>query len=91
MKAIYFSEHGRPNLVCDRVEVVDPGAPAVDEVVVEVQAAAINPADLLAIEGRDPGPPELRDQIGIECAGCIVKIGSPMREGRGGKVLLTPN
>ncbi len=69
MKVIHLREHGRPDAACDCVEVDDVGAPADDEVVVEIQASAINPADLLIIEDRYPGPAELPACIGIEGAG----------------------
>ncbi len=76
MKAIHLREHGRPDAVCDCVEVDGVGAPADHEVVVEIEAAAINPADLLIIEGRYPGPAELPAPIGIEGAGRIAEVGS---------------
>ena len=75
MKVIHLLEHGRPDAVCACVEVDDPGAPGDDEVVVEIQAAAINPADLLTIEGSYPGATELPAVMGIEGAGRIVAAG----------------
>lgn len=75
MKAIHLLEHGRPEAVCACVEVDDPGAPVEDEVLVKIQAAPINPADLLTIEGRYPGPTALPAVMGIEGAGRIVQVG----------------
>ena len=75
MKVIQLREHGRPDAVCDCVEVDDVGAPADDEVVVDIEAAAINPADLLIFEGRYPGPSELPAPVGIEGAGRIAAVG----------------
>ena len=76
MKAIHLLKHGRPDEACDCVEVEDVGAPSANEVVVEMRASAINPADLLIIEGRYPGPDVLPAQMGIEGAGRIIEIGS---------------
>ena len=52
MKAIEFQEYGPPHEVCHCVEVDDAPTPGPGEVTVAVEAAAINPADLLIFEGR---------------------------------------
>lgn len=75
MKAIEFARHGIPHEVCRCVEVDEPGAPGPDEVVVEIEASAINPADLLILEGRYPGPAELPARLGIEGVGRVVARG----------------
>lgn len=75
MKAIQLREHGRPDAVCACVEVDDVGAPGDNEVVVAIAASAINPADLLIMEGRYPGPAELPAPMGIEGAGHVVAVG----------------
>lgn len=76
MKAIEFARHGIPHEVCRCVEVDEPGAPGPEEVVVEIEASAINPADLLILEGRYPGPPELPARLGIEGVGRVVAKGN---------------
>ena len=76
MKAIHLLQHGRPDEACACVEVEDVGAPGAGEVVVEVRASAINPADLLIMEGRYPGPEELPAPMGIEGAGRVVAVGA---------------
>lgn len=75
MKAIQFESHGIPHEVCRCVEVEDVGAPDSGEVVVEIEASAINPADLLIVEGRYPGPAQLPAGLGIEGAGRVAAIG----------------
>jgi NADPH:quinone reductase-like Zn-dependent oxidoreductase len=80
MKIVQFGRTGVPHEVCDCVEVNDPGAPAADEVVVAVEAAPINPADLLIVEGRYPGPTELPAPLGIEGVGRVVAVGSGVGE-----------
>ena len=73
MKAVQFTEYGKPDEVCDCVEVDDIGGPADGEVIIEIMASAINPADLLMIEGRYPGPTPPAP-LGIEGAGRIVEV-----------------
>lgn len=74
MKAVRFTAYGPPDQVCDCVEVEDCGPPGAGEVVVEIMASAINPADLLMIEGRYPGPTPPAS-LGIEGAGRIAALG----------------
>ena len=75
MKVIQFNAYGPPDQVCECVEVDDVGAPGDGEVVVEIMASVINPADLLMIEGRYPGPDPVA-QLGIEGAGRIAAVGA---------------
>ncbi len=75
MKQIQLLRHARPDEACACVEVEDVGAPGAGEVVVAIEAAAINPADLLSFEGRYPGPETLPAPVGIEGAGRIVEAG----------------
>lgn len=74
MKAIEFREYGVPHEVCHCVEIDDAPAPGPGEVTVEVEAAAINPADFLIFEGRYPGPKPPARQ-GVEGAGRVVAVG----------------
>lgn len=75
MKAVELASFGVPHEVCSCVEVDDVGAPTSDEVVVEIQASPINPADLLIIQGKYPGPSEFPARLGIEGAGRIAAVG----------------
>lgn len=75
MRAVQFTAFGSPPEVCECVDVADPGPPGAGEVVVAIEAAAINPADLLIIEGRYPGVSELPARLGIEGAGRVVAVG----------------
>lgn len=76
MKAIEFATHGVPHEVCRCVEVPDVGAPGPGEVVVAIEASAINPADLLIVEGRYPGPASLPARLGIEGVGKVIALGA---------------
>ena len=60
MKQVRFTAFGIPEEVADCVEVADVGAPGADEVVIEIQAFPINPADLLTITGGYAVRPKLR-------------------------------
>ena len=51
MKAIMCSKHGDPSEVCECVDIPNPGNPKPNEINVQMLASAINPADLLAIQG----------------------------------------
>ncbi|MDH3229949.1 MAG: zinc-dependent alcohol dehydrogenase family protein [Alphaproteobacteria bacterium] len=75
MKAIEFASYGVPHEVCHCVDVADAGPPGSGEIIVEILASAINPADLLIVEGRYPGPATLPARLGIEGAGRVVMVG----------------
>jgi mitochondrial enoyl-[acyl-carrier protein] reductase / trans-2-enoyl-CoA reductase len=79
MKQVQFAEFGVPHEVAACVEVPDVGAPGADEVVIEVQAFPINPADLLTITGGYAVRPQLPATLGAECAGRIAAVGSNVR------------
>ncbi len=80
MKAIEFASHGVPHEVCRCVDVPEVGPPQAGEIVVEILASAINPADLLIVEGRYPGPEVLPARLGIEGVGRIVAVGSNVED-----------
>lgn len=89
MKVIEYAKHGPAHEVCRCVDVDEPATPGSGEVSVAVEAAAINPADLLIIEGRYPGPGELPARQGIEGAGRVLAVGSDVADlAPGDRVLL---
>ncbi len=75
MNVIEYGRFGAPHEVCRCIEVDAPGPPGADELVVEISACPINPADLLTIAGTYPGPTELPARAGIEGAGRVVALG----------------
>lgn len=75
MKQIVITGTGRPEDVCEVHEVDDVGAPGDGEAVVAIKAAAINPADLLIMEDRYPGPDTYPAPMGIEGAGEVTAVG----------------
>jgi NADPH:quinone reductase-like Zn-dependent oxidoreductase len=80
MKAIEYAEHGLPHQVCRCIDVDEPASPGPGEVMVSIEASAINPADLLVIEGRYPGPKQLPARQGIEGAGKVLSVGSDVSD-----------
>ncbi len=71
MRAIEVQEGGAMCVV----DVADP-EPGPGEVVIEVEFAGVNRADLLQRSGRYPPPPGASDILGLECAGTVVALGS---------------
>ena len=51
-----------------------------DEVLVKIEAAALNRADLMQREGDYPPPAGCPEWMGLEVAGTIVEIGSEAKE-----------
>lgn len=79
MKAIEFASYGVPHDVCHCVDGLEVGNPADDEIVVDIEASPINPADLLIIQGKYPGPSELPARLGIEGVGRITAVGKGVK------------
>lgn len=75
MKVVEFARYGEPAEVVSCVEAPEPGMPSGEEVLVEVLAAPINPADVLILEGRYPGPETLPAGGGIEGCGRVLAVG----------------
>lgn len=75
MKAVELTSFGVPHEVCHCIDADDLGAPAVGEIVVEIEASPINPADLLIIQGKYPGPSKLPARLGIEGTGRVMAAG----------------
>jgi putative PIG3 family NAD(P)H quinone oxidoreductase len=73
MRAVVITSPGGPEVL--KVEEVPDPVPGEGEVVVEVAAAGINPADLLQRQGFYPPPPGAPAYPGLECSGRIAAIG----------------
>lgn len=73
MHAVTISEPGGPD-VLRWTEVRDPEA-GPGEVLVEVEASAVNRADVLQRQGRYPPPPGASEILGLECSGRIAALG----------------
>ncbi|MDE0941330.1 MAG: zinc-dependent alcohol dehydrogenase family protein [Alphaproteobacteria bacterium] len=75
MKAVELMSVGPAPEVVRCIEVDEPGAPGVGEIIVELAACSINPADLMIFEGNYAAIPETPCPIGIEGAGIVMAVG----------------
>jgi putative PIG3 family NAD(P)H quinone oxidoreductase len=77
MHAITFSHPGPPE-VLTWSDTAAP-APTPDEVVIDIQAAGINNADLLQRRGAYPVPAGASPILGLECSGTVSWVGNNSR------------
>src|SRR5437762_11193686 len=85
-----YSTHGNPADVL-RIESQPWPRPGADEVVVEMQAAPINPADLNAIEGKYPGKREVPTVPGFEGSGIVSELGKNVSNLTIGSLVILPH
>ena len=90
ISAAVYETHGNPADVL-RVELRPWPTPAVDEAVVKMSAAPINPADLNQIEGKYPVRPELPATPGFEGAGIVLELGSGVTNLTSGALVILPH
>jgi NADPH:quinone reductase-like Zn-dependent oxidoreductase len=76
MKQVILDRYGPPEEVARCAEVADVGAPAPGEVVFDVLAFPINPADISFCKGTYRLKPPLPATPGAECVGRVTAIGS---------------
>ncbi|NML29915.1 zinc-dependent alcohol dehydrogenase family protein [Paraburkholderia antibiotica] len=92
MKQIRIDGFGPPAQVARCCEVAAPGAPSAWEVLVDVEACAVNLADLARIAGRYGELPKLPATPGLEAAGRIAACGASVRDlAVGDRVILIAN
>lgn len=92
LKQIVYERHGPPALVAQCQQVAGPSSPSAWEVVVNIDAFPINPADLAMIHGQygilNPPP----STVGMEAVGTVVDIGSSVKDlDKEDRVLLLAN
>ncbi len=75
MRSAQLTAIGPAEDVVACIEVPDPTAPGDGEVVVDVVACSINPADILMIEGNYASVPQTPCALGIEGAGTVAAVG----------------
>src|SRR4026208_1724055 len=85
-----YSTHGNPADVL-RIETQPWPRPGADEVVVAMQAAPINPADLNAIEGKYPGKREVPAVPGFEGSGIVSELGENVSKLTIGSLVILPH
>lgn len=74
MKAWQYLEHGTPSIVLNLID-LDPPEPGPDQVLVEVDAAAVNFADGLIVRGTYQAAPVFPAIAGMEMTGTVVAAG----------------
>lgn len=91
MKAARLSRFGKPAEVIELADLPEPGTPAADEVLIDVVACPINPADVLMLEGLyGASPPKLPLTPGAEGIGRITKVGAGVQHVKPGDLVLVP-
>ena len=90
MKRVQLRAFGKPTTAPELVEVASP-EPGAGQVLVALEAAPINPSDLLLITGHYGYRPPLPAELGAEGVGHVVAVGrgvDPVRIGE--RVLIVP-
>lgn len=86
-----LNQFGNPSESVSIIELPDPAAPTGQQVHVSIQAAAINPAELLLIQGKYASKPPLPAPLGIEGAGEVLAVGPEVTDlSVGDKVMCLP-
>jgi len=76
MKKVEISAYGAPEAVAECVEAPDVGMPGAGEIVLDVLAFPINPADLSFCRGNYRLHPPLPATPGAECVGRVTAVGA---------------
>jgi trans-2-enoyl-CoA reductase len=90
INAAIYETHGNPADVL-RIETRAWPTPDVDEAVVKISAAPINPADLNQIEGKYPVRAALPATPGFEGAGVVVESGAGVNGLTSGALVILPH
>ena len=88
MKQVLIERYGTPWEVARCAEVADVGAPAADEVVFDVLAFPINPADMWFCRGSYRLKPPLPATPGAECVGRVTAVGGAVSHVRPGDLVI---
>src|SRR5215469_9815962 len=88
MKQVLIDNYGRPWDVARCADVPDVGSPAADEVVFDVLAFPINPADMGFCRGTYRLRPPLPATPGAECVGRVTAVGAGVKHVRPGDVVI---
>ena len=88
MKQVVLERYGAPADAVRCVEAPDPGAPAPGEVVFDVLAFPINPADLSMCRGTYRLRPPLPAGIGAECVGRVIAVGDGVAHVKPGDLVI---
>jgi NADPH:quinone reductase-like Zn-dependent oxidoreductase len=88
MKKVEITDYGTPENVAHCVEAPDVGAPGPGEIVFDVLAFPINPADILFCRGNYRLHPPLPATPGAECVGRVAAVGAGVGDIRPGDLVV---
>lgn len=88
MKQVLIESYGTPWEVARCADVPDVGAPAADEVVFDVLAFPINPADMGFCRGTYRLKPPLPATPGAECVGRVTAVGAQVKHVKPGDLVI---
>jgi len=88
MKQILLDRYGQPEDGLRCAEVPDVGAPGAGEVVFDVLAFPINPADISFCRGTYRLRPELPATPGAECVGRVTAVGAGVTHVKSGELVI---
>lgn len=88
MKQVLIERYGTPWEVARCAEVADVGDPAADEVVFDVLAFPINPADMWFCRGSYRLKPPLPATPGAECVGRVASVGAAVTHVKKGDLVI---
>jgi NADPH:quinone reductase-like Zn-dependent oxidoreductase len=88
VKQVLIDRYGTPWDVARCADVADVGEPAADEVVFDVLAFPINPADMWFCRGSYRLKPPLPATPGAECVGRVVAVGSAVKHVKKGDLVI---
>jgi mitochondrial enoyl-[acyl-carrier protein] reductase / trans-2-enoyl-CoA reductase len=88
MKKVEIATYGQPESVAECVEAPDVGAAGPAEIVFDVLAFPINPADLSFCRGNYRLPPALPATPGAECVGRVSGVGAGVTDLKPGDLVI---
>ncbi len=88
MKQVLIEKYGTPWEVARCAEVPDVGAPAAGEVVFDLLAFPINPADMGFCKGTYRLKPPLPATPGAECVGRVTAVGASVKHVKAGDLVI---
>ncbi|CAN5628792.1 zinc-dependent alcohol dehydrogenase family protein [soil metagenome] len=88
MKQVIIESYGTPWEVARCADMPDVGAPAADEVVFDVLAFPINPADMGFCRGTYRLKPPLPATPGAECVGRVTAVGAQVKHVKPGDLVI---
>jgi NADPH:quinone reductase-like Zn-dependent oxidoreductase len=90
MKALQLNAYGDPAEVVQLVDAPDLGAPAPDEIIIEVEASPVNGTDFMMMAGIYGFQPPLPHILGVEGVGRVVAVGRNVKHLKEGDRSLLP-